>query len=245
MMYNHWKKLLLALTTFFWNACDNSSTSPTFEGSDSSSSATSNSNSSSSSAEIASSSSEVNSSSSEAQSSSSNPVVQSSSSMDVVPQPLYGVFMGDVCTRIEGDSKLTCSDGVTCVESIVDEEQVSIRNRPEVTAKYGVVIVRDKTYTCDDGKVYNEADFLAHYNVFTEVKPDEKIPCERVDDNSFECEDGQSFVISTDDNGNTIYSNGQANLSEDEFFDKYMLLERAIALYGPPCVFNNSCGEEK
>ena len=48
-----------------------------------------------------------------------------------------------------------------------------------------------------------------------------------------------------DDKGNTVYSNGQANLSEDEFFDKYMLLERAIALYGPPCVFNNSCGEEK
>ena len=157
--------------------------------------------------------------------------------------PLYGVLMGDVCTKIEGDSKLTCSDGVTCVESTDDEQQVPRSN--EFAAKYGVVIVRNKTYTCDDGKVYNEADFLAHYNVFTEVKPDEKIPCEKVDENSFECNDGQSFVLRKDDKGNKVYSNERANLSEEEFFDKYMLLESAVVLYGPPCVFNNSCGEEK
>jgi hypothetical protein len=73
---------------------------------------------------------------------------------------------------------------------------------------------------------------------------DEKIPCEKVDKDTFECEDGQSFVLSFDDKGNAVYCNERGNLSEDEFYGKYMLFERMVVLYGSPCVFDSTCDTE-
>ena len=215
-MYKHWKKFLLALTTFFWNACDNgaSPAAPVFPDSSSSttngqnsSSSIENSSSSSTVETQSSSSSDVQSSSSaesssSVESSSSSPIAESSSGgIEVVP--LYGVYMDkETCTTHQGDNVYECTDGVTCVESVADEEQAPVTRdptevtakygvvyKPEVTAKYGVVYVKDKVYTCSDGKVYNEAEFRANYNT--------------------------------------------------------IIIDETVVLYGPPCAFDGSCGEDK
>ena len=215
-MYKHWKKFLLALTTFFWNACDNgaSPAAPVFPDSSSSttngqnsSSSIENSSSSSTVETQSSSSSDVQSSSSaesssSVESSSSSPIAESSSG-EIEVVPLYGVYMDkETCTTHQGDNVYECTDGVTCVESVADEEQAPVTRdptevtakygvvyKPEVTAKYGVVYVKDKVYTCSDGKVYNEAEFRANYNT--------------------------------------------------------IIIDETVVLYGPPCAFDGSCGEDK
>ncbi|MBR6450334.1 MAG: hypothetical protein IKS96_10405 [Fibrobacter sp.] len=300
MMYKHWKKIVLAVTAFFWNACDNSST-PTAPpvGPDSSSgtnlepvsSATTNPSSSavspsssaanpaSSSVASPKSSSSVNAksssssvtekvssssldqnadlygcppdvcgpepSSSSVRSSSSAPIVKSSSSgVEVVP--LYGVLM-ETCTKTEGDSTLACSGGVTCVESVTEKSQIPSCSGDQICAKYGVVIIRDKTYKCSDGMVYNEAEFQARYNVITTVnKPEKKIPCYKDRGVDYvDCDDGMSFGIDTDERGNKVYENEYARLSEKDFLNNYEIFEQQPALYGPPCMFNGTCDEEK
>ena len=326
MMYKHWKKFLLAMTAFFWNACDNSTTptapqvlpdsssgtnieptsssavdnptssaatvNPTSSAATvnpSSSTATSpNSSAATSSASTAnpvsssvaspksstsvnpkSSSSAVTErvssssldqnadlygcppdvcgpepSSSSVGSSSSAPVVKSSSSgVEVVP--LYGVQM-ETCTKTEGDSVYTCTSGVTCSESVTEKSQVPSCSGDQICAKYGVVIIKDKTYKCSDGKVYNEAEFKARYNTITVVpKLEKKIPCYRRGD-SVECDNGESYIVDTDKKGNRTYSNDSySNLSEEEFLKTHELFEQQPALYGPPCMFNGTCDEEK
>ena len=300
MMYKHWKKIVLAVTAFFWNACDNSST-PTAPpvGPDSSSgtnlepvsSATTNpsssavspsssaanpasssvaspkssssvnakSSSSSVKQKISSSSLDMNAdlygcppdvcgpepSSSSVRSSSSAPIVKSSSSgVEVVP--LYGVLM-ETCTKTEGDSTLACSGGVTCVESVTEKSQIPSCSGDQICAKYGVVIIRDKTYKCSDGMVYNEAEFQARYNVITTVnKPEKKIPCYKDRGVDYvDCDDGMSFGIDTDERGNKVYENEYARLSEKDFLNNYEIFEQQPALYGPPCMFNGTCDEEK
>ena len=325
LMYKHWKKIVLAVTAFFWNACDNS-TSPTAsqitpdsssgtnieptsssaaqpvssetEESRSSSAANATSSatkepvssataksssssvrakSSSSSVEAKSSSSSVTaksssssvkerfssssldqnvdlygcpsdicgpkSSSSSVGSSSSSPIFERfSSGIDVVP--LYGV-LNETCTRAEGDSTFKCTGGVTCTESVTENTQIPSCSGDQICAKYGVVIIRDKTYKCSDGKVYNEAEFKARYNMLTFVsKEGKKIPCYRRGD-SVECDDGEAFSIDTDDKGNKVFVNGSAKLSEKEFLKTYEVLDMQPALYGPPCMFNGTCDEEK
>ena len=223
-MYNHWKKILLALTAFFWNACDNNS-SPTgpVVGPDPSSSSTEGQNSSSSvvnlgsssAVESGSSSSVVNPSSSSeepssssvalsssVESSSSTPIAESSSGgVEVVP--LYGVYMDkETCTTHQGDNVYECTDGVTCVESTADEEQAPVTRDPtEVTAKYGVVYKPE--VTAKYGVVY-------------------------VKDKVYTCSDGKVY-------------------NEAEFRANYntLIVDETVVLYGPPCVFDGTCGEDK
>lgn len=318
MMYRHWKKFLLAMTAFFWNACDNSTTptapqvlpdsssgtnieptsssavdNPTSSAATvnpSSSTATSpNSSAATSSASTANpvsssvaspkSSTSVNPKSSSSAvtervssssldqnadlygcppdvcgpepnsssvgSSSSAPVVKSSSSgVEVVP--LYGVQM-ETCTKTEGDSVYTCTSGVTCSESVTEKSQVPSCSGDQICAKYGVVIIKDKTYKCSDGKVYNEAEFKARYNTITVVpKLEKKIPCYKDRGVDYvDCDDGMSFGIDTDEKGNKVYENEYARLSEKEFLNNYEIFEQQPALYGPPCMFNGTCDEEK
>ena len=250
-MYKHWKKILLALTALFWNACDNNS-SPTgpVGGSDSSSSTTNGPFSSSSRESVSSSSAEnmssssVEPSSSSVESSSSTPVESSSSGKE--PAPLYGVFVNDLCVNTKNDGTYACSDGVTCVETTTDAQQLQARVDPsEVTAKYGVIFVKNKTYTCSDGKVYNEAEFRARYDILIKDIESKKTPCYMNGKNAVECDDGETFSIVTDEKGNKIYSNAFVELSEKKFYEKYELLERMPVLYGPPCVFDGTCGDEE
>jgi len=252
-MYKHWKKILLALTAFFWNACDNNS-SPTgpVGGSDSSSSTTNGGNYSSSvdnqsSSSVANpSSSSVEQSSSSVESSSSTPVESSSS--DREPAPLYGVFVNDLCVNTETEGTYACSDGVTCVESSTEAQPLQARTDiAEVNAKYGVIIVKNKTYTCSDGKVYNEAEFRARYDILIKDIESKKTRCYMNGKNVVDCDDGESYTIVTDEKGNKTYSNASAELSEKKFFEKYELIEieQMPVLYGPPCVFDGTCGDEE
>ena len=326
-MYKHWKKILLAMTAFFWNACDNSTT-PTAPqvtpdsssgtnvepvssaaGESRASSAVENVTPSSSEQKPASSAVAPNPSSSSVTAKSSSAVAPSSSSvkekvssssldqnadlygcppdvcgaelsssagMIIAPKygvpmsssskgmiapkygvpimssssqgfeavPLYGVA-SSVCIKSEGDSTLSCNGGLTCVETHQDSTSIPSCSGDQICAKYGVVVIRDTTYKCDDGKVYNEAEFKARYDILTVVENDKKkIPCYKKGD-SMECDDGESFEVSKDGNGNVIYRSKTVDLSEKEFLKKYDVLEMAPALYGPPCMFNGTCDEEK
>ena len=325
-MYKHWKKILLAMTAFFWNACDNNST-PTAPqvtpdsssgtnvepvssaaGESRASSAVENTTPSSSVQKPGSSAAAPNPSSSSVTAKSSSAVAPSSSSVKekvssssldqnadlygcppdvcgaelsssagmiapkygvvmsssskgmIAPKygvpvmssssqgfeavPLYGV-MSSVCVKAENDSTLNCNGGVTCVESVTEKSQLPGCSGDQICAKYGVVIIKDKIYKCSDGKVYNEAEFKARYDILTVVENDKKkIPCYK-NGNSMECDDGESFEVSKDGNGNVIYRSKTVDLSEKEFLKKYDVLEMAPALYGPPCMFNGTCDEEK
>jgi hypothetical protein len=74
----------------------------------------------------------------------------------------YGVPM-PVCERF--DSKLVCTDGVTCTETVSESTQAPECTGDQLCAKYGVVVVKETTYKCDDGKTYSEAEFLTKYNI--------------------------------------------------------------------------------
>ena len=302
-MYKHWKKVLLALTAFFWNACDNSTTptapqvvldssSAATEGPSSSSAVQNPASSSvaesatSSSAAVAPSSSSVKekvSSSSLDQnadlygcppdvcgaepsssagmiapkygvlmSSSSKGMiapkygvpVMSSSSQGFEAVPLYGVA-SSVCIKSEGDSTLSCNGGLTCVETHQDSTSIPSCSGDQICAKYGVVIIKNQVYKCDDGNVYNEAEFKARYDILTVVENvKKKVPCYK-NGNSMDCDDGESFQVSKDGNGNVIYRSKTVDLSEKEFLKKYEILDMSPVLYGPPCMFNGTCDEEK
>ena len=83
-----------------------------------------------------------------------------SSSSEVIA-PKYGV-LNPLCQKT--GSTLSCEDGVTCKEETKETVQ-SPECDGDVCAKYGVVIVKETTYKCDDGKVYNEAEFRAKYDI--------------------------------------------------------------------------------
>jgi len=85
--------------------------------------------------------------------------IASSSSEMVAPK--YGV-LNPLCQKT--GSTLSCEDGVTCKEETKETVQ-SPECEGDVCAKYGVVIVKETTYKCDDGKVYNEAEFRAKYDI--------------------------------------------------------------------------------
>lgn len=120
-------------------------------------------------------------------SSANQPESSSSSDFGMVAVPLYGVVSQVFsCTEesassptAESDSTMTfkCSDGATCIATI-KERMGSLPCSPmeteeglvEICPDYGIVAIHDVTYTCDDGKVYNEAEFLSRYNLKHKVK---------------------------------------------------------------------------
>lgn len=302
-MYKHWKKVLLALTAFFWNACDNSTSPTTPQVVPDSSNTTTESPSSSSAVQNPASSSVAESATSSsaavAPSSSSVKEKVSSSSLDqnadlygcppdvcgaepsssagmiapkygvlmsssskgmITPKygapiitsssggfeavPLYGVA-SSVCIKSEGDSTLSCNGGLTCVETHQDSTSIPSCSGDQICAKYGVVIIKNQVYKCDDGNVYNEAEFKARYDILTVVENvKKKVPCYK-NGNSMDCDDGESFEVSKDGNGNVIYRSKTVDLSEKEFLKKYEILDMSPVLYGPPCMFNGTCDEEK
>ena len=188
MFYRHWKKILLSLTAFFWASCENTTSAEGDNGTPLSSSSVENPNSSSATGSPASSSEEATSNSSvdappEPSSSAdvaiSSADANSSSSTGIIIAPKYGVPMSSsegliaakygvvmpsaTCDRT-GKSKLACDDGVTCEET-VKETMESTPCDGDICAKYGIVYVKDTTYKCDDGKVYNVAEFRAKYQI--------------------------------------------------------------------------------
>ena len=182
MLYKHWKKILLSLTAFFWASCDSDATSSQNSGSEdpnivgsSSSEKNSNISSSSSTKESSSSVEEFAAEYGVPMSNISEPIVapkygvqiRDSIATDSLEKPLiaakYGVIIArSTCEKI--DSKLACDDGITCEENTTETMQ-SPECNGDVCAKYGVVIVKETTYKCDNGKVYNEAEFRSKYDI--------------------------------------------------------------------------------
>ncbi|MBQ3716197.1 MAG: hypothetical protein II892_11585 [Fibrobacter sp.] len=232
MLYKHWKKIVLALTGFFWASCDDTSSSPvsvenetpsstvtegtssgsnTNTGNEAASSGEAEATSATSSAESASSNASnpgseagntESSASAENPRSSSNPLdepvdlygcpsdicgpftadsmvalygviaakygviapIESDSLGEIIAK--YGVSNRAACEATQGDNGNTvfkCDDGVTCEE----ETNESIQSEPcngDVCPKYGVVKISEKQYKCDNGQIYNEAEFQMYYD---------------------------------------------------------------------------------
>ena len=205
MLYKHWKKILLALTGFFWASCDSDPSSASEDSPSSSSiekpsssSATGGQESSSATEEEGSSSGDspnVASSSSKAKSSSSEMIAPKYGvpmSSGTIIAPKYGVTMssssemiaakygviapssssesiapkyGVMYTCERKGKKITCEDGLNCTEEVTETAQTPECIGDQVCAKYGVVYIKETTYKCDDGKVYNYAEFQSKYNI--------------------------------------------------------------------------------
>lgn len=269
MFYRHWKKVALALTSFFWVGCDDSiSVAPAANSlnSEQSSSSIENPLTPSSSSQTGSSSETGNTgeasqtSSSSAASSSAEQVQSSSDSFEGMHAiALYGVRIDmDVsssstepartpcypdnlttetndATNVNSSTRQTtlrCEDGVICVESereisgsLPCDTEETEEGLLTICPDYGIVSISEKTYMCD-GKVYNEAEFQSRYS-----KEIRKISCE-VFGTEVECANGDSFIIEEKD-GKKTYKNPSANLTEEEFNDKYETTEPLPApLYG-------------
>ena len=86
-------------------------------------------------------------------------IAPSSSSESIAPK--YGVMF--TCER--KGKKIACEDGVTCTEEETETAQVPECSGDQICAKYGVVYVKETTYKCDDGRVYNYAEFQSKYTI--------------------------------------------------------------------------------
>ncbi len=178
-MYKHWKKILLALTSLFWVSCDNDPSSASGDPANSSiqkpspNSAASGQETSSAAEESSiSSKADPNAKSSSSMIAAKYGVLKPSSSSSIAAK--YGVSSSVIaakygvpkptCERVD-KSKLVCDDGVTCTEAITETQQVPECTADQLCAKYGVVVVKETVYKCDDGKVYNEAEFRSKYNI--------------------------------------------------------------------------------
>ena len=60
---------------------------------------------------------------------------------------------------------LRCDDGITCEEK-TKTEYAGSECIGDFCPDYGVVEISKTTYTCDDGKVYSEAEFKTKYDIF-------------------------------------------------------------------------------
>lgn len=78
----------------------------------------------------------------------------------------YGVSSKAACQATQnnnGNTVYKCEDGVTCEEETKEAYQ-SLPCSGDVCPAYGVVSISEKQYKCDNGKVYNEAEFQMYYD---------------------------------------------------------------------------------
>ena len=78
----------------------------------------------------------------------------------------YGVSSKAACEASQSNNGKTvfkCEDGVTCEEEIKETTRSS-SCEGEFCPEYGVLVVSEKQYKCDNGKVYNEAEFQMYYD---------------------------------------------------------------------------------
>ena len=162
MFYKHWKKIALALTGFFWASCEDTvtSTAPEYGCPD----------------DVCRPGPIDNSSSSgldhqymplygvsEMVFESSSSTEESSSSLELVA-PAYGVSGGTCFRDPESQGTYRCNDGVTCQEKVSERWVPESNCVEDICPDYGVVAITEKTYTCDDGKNYNYAEFISRYS---------------------------------------------------------------------------------
>lgn len=187
MFYKHLKKLTLALTGFFWASCNNTTITEPLYGVPPNLS---------SSSEI-SQSSAAEPTSSESISSSSQ--AESSSSEFTQIMPAYGVISPVSCyidaeefktsTQVSEhpitEFPIHCEDGVNCIQrdsitgyeseypcrTIIDEDGIK---HETACLDYGVIATTETTYSCDDGRTYNEEEFRKQYNRIYTNNTDQK-----------------------------------------------------------------------
>ena len=136
MKSKHWQKLLLALSSLFWNSCSSSPDAVAPSSSDLSLDAT----------EMSS----ISTLAKDAQ----NPEVNVSPDMGSTIA-LYGVPSKVMCVQKEGNYLVKCRDGVTCIDTDLLP-----------AAKYGTpTSYKKKKYRCDDGHQYTESEFRAIYDL--------------------------------------------------------------------------------
>ena len=99
--------------------------------------------------------------------------------------PAYGVFDKVACYDALADKQtlvreqdngitiLTCDDGVNCQEKITENWVSEYECIEDICPDYGVVKISEKKYACDDGNLYNEAQFQARYYKKSGTKPDD------------------------------------------------------------------------
>ena len=199
MFYKHWNKIALALTGFFWASCDTDTASANnVEEPAPNSSAAPMSSASPTSSATAGNSSQVEKSSSSFESKNVplygveyDKFVSSSSMYEVMPA--YGVSNQVLCTedktgrKYEGDftnTVLKCENGVTCQKKTTISGSGSLPCSEvedpsgEITSicpDYGVVLISENTYTCDDGTTYNEAAFQMLYKEITQEESSDSL----------------------------------------------------------------------
>lgn len=231
MFYKHWKKIALALTSFFWASCDNDATSANGEAQSTDNS--------SDSEKIASSASGATGQSSAADAAdlSSGAMTEENSSDSEMHQTiaLYGV-PNDIanCYLNKGNSTVVCNDGLECKQLTEERWENEYDCVEDVCPEYGVVLVSEATYECD-GKIYNEAEFSINHQISYVYDPsNDPVICDKTDENVITCRDGVTYTITTDEKGNKIYTDKDGvALSEKEFNEKYVIEEEKYApLYG-------------
>lgn len=169
MMYKHWEKILLAMSTFFWNSCNTTVDETPKKVTKASEKVISK---------------EVEKASISEQlktiKKDSIKLVKDTGNLGVavaiygtIPPPLHN----KICTQEKGNFIVKCRDGITCV----DDSAFPGCKTSTVAAKYGTkakimpkygTIVSKKKYICDNGKTYTEKEFKKLYEI---VIPSSKI----------------------------------------------------------------------
>ena len=220
MFYKHWKKIALALTGYFWAGCDDSASSAVcLYGPDPNySSATENPESSSGTEGNISSSATETSSSSEEQ----KPI---SSSEDFnKAMPLYGVEYEKFVSSSSAEESSSSFTEVMPAYGVPDK--IACIQKPG-----------EKTITCEDGvtcRQVTEERWAPETPCVDEICPDYGVV--QISENTYEC-DGKTY------NEAEFHARYPKMIIEEQ--DSSFQGEMQPALYGPPCVFNGTCSNEK
>jgi hypothetical protein len=219
MFYKHWKKIALALTGFFWASCDDSASSTVcLYGPDPNYSDPAENPTSSSSVATG----------NETKSSSSEATEASSSSFEQI-MPAYGV----------PDDTLTNSSSSEAVKPESSSSEIEMQ-----MPLYGVImdtslctqLKGDPTITCNDGTVCTQKteERWGGLPCSNDICPDYGVV--QISENTYEC-DGKVY---SEAEFRARY--GKITVVEEPEQDS---ISMQPALYGPPCVFNGTCNDEK
>ena len=222
MFYKHWNKLALALTGFFWASCDNDSVSANGDTNPPTPPITS-----SESGVSDSSSSETE----NQQTVSSSSAEQSSSSEFTNIMPAYGV-PNDVSSSSEAESSSSLEFNVVPLYGIQVDKYVCTQKLGEdtMTCADGVTCTEEtkESWTREDPcweSTTDEGELIAACPDYGVVQISEKV---------YTC-DGQ------------IYNEAEFRARYEKIIEDKpdTLFRQEVVLYGPPCVFNGTCDDNK
>ena len=227
MFYKHWKKLALALTGFFWASCDDSTSAevclygPDTNGLSSSSGTE---------GHLSSSATETSSSSEE-----QKPVSSSEDFGKVVP--LYGIEYEKIVSSSSTEKSSSSFTEVMPAYGVPD--------KITCVQKQG-----EKTMICDDGvtcKQVTEERWAPEFPCSEHINDEGELisACPeygvvQISENTYEC-DGVKY------NEAEFYARYQKMIQEGKDTEQASSFQGEMqpALYGPPCVFDGTCNDDK